>query len=143
MTRSDAVASSPRLPCPGFGWSQRYRAGCWGIGARRQLWSARHSARVVVIYLTGRAFHHVVVDVDQPERAHRRIDAALLHSKKISARWSIRHNRPSTPDQPALATGPSRAEERPRDRPARRDPDQPPTPATHPTEAPPPNCRAR
>jgi hypothetical protein len=50
MTRPDAVASSPRFPCPGFWWSRRYRAGCWGIGERRQLWSARQSARVVVIY---------------------------------------------------------------------------------------------
>lgn len=67
----------------------------------------------MVIYLTGRPFHRVVVDVDEPERVHRRIDAGLLHSKKISARCSVRHNRPSTTDQPALDTEHSRAEERP------------------------------
>ena len=96
MTRSDAVASSPGLPCPGFSWSQHYRAGCWGIGQRRQLWSARRGPHVVVIYLTGRPFHRVVVDVDEPEQTHRRIDAALLHSKKSSARRSLRNHRPST-----------------------------------------------
>ncbi|MDD7942899.1 hypothetical protein PHK61_31265 [Actinomycetospora lutea] len=97
MTRADAVASSPRFPSPGLWWSQRYRAGCWGVGERRQLWSARQGTHVVVIYLTGRPFHRVVVEVDEPERAHRRIDAALLRSKKTSARRSIRSHRRSAP----------------------------------------------
>ena len=120
MARADAVASSPRLPCPGLWWSQRYRAGCWGIGERRQLWSARQSAQVVVIYLTGRPFHRVVVDVDEPERAHRQIDAALLHSKKTSARRSLRNHEPSITNHPAL--DPACAEQRPqRRRPPRQD----------------------
>jgi hypothetical protein len=110
MTRADAVASSPRLPCPGLWWPQRYRAGCWGVGERRQLWSARHGPQVVVIYLTGRPFHRLVVEVDEPERAHRRIDTALLHSKKTSARRSLRPHRPSATDhrepEPARAEQP-------------------------------------
>ena len=100
MTRSEAVASSPGLPCPGFSWPQHHRAGCWGIGQRRQLWSARRGSHVVVIYLTGRPFHRVVVEVDEPEQTHRRIDAALLHSKKSSARRSLRNHRPSATDRP-------------------------------------------
>jgi hypothetical protein len=111
MTRSDAVASSPRLPCPGFSWSQHYRAGCWGIGERRQLWSAGRSAHVVVIYLTGRPFHRVVVEVDEPEQTHRRINAALLQSKKSSARRSLRDHRPSTTRRPDPDASP--ATERP------------------------------
>jgi hypothetical protein len=102
MTRSDALASSPRLPCPGFWWPRRYRAGCWGVGERRQLWSARQSIHVLVVYLAGRPFHRVVVEVGEPERAHRRVDAALLHSKKTSARRSIRDHPRSTTDQPVL-----------------------------------------
>lgn len=108
MTRSDAVASSPGLPCPGFSWSQHYRTGCWGIGQRRQLWSARRGPHVVVIYLTGRPFHRVVVEVDEPEQTHRRIDAALLHSKKSSARRSLRDPRPSTTDRPDPDLSPAR-----------------------------------
>lgn len=112
MTRSDALASSPRLPCPGFWWPRRYRAGCWGVGDRRQLWSARQSAHVLVVYLTGRPFHRVVVEVGEPERAHRRVDAALLHSKKTSARRSIRDRSRSTTDQPVL--GPAQERRPPR-----------------------------
>lgn len=108
MTRADAVASSPRFPCPGLWWSRRYRAGCWGVGERRQLWSAREGTHVVVIYLTGRPFHRVVVDVDQPEQAHRRIDAALLHSKKTGPRRSIRRHRRSANGHADL--GPARAD---------------------------------
>ncbi|GAA4878869.1 hypothetical protein GCM10023203_31790 [Actinomycetospora straminea] len=99
MTRADAVASSPHLPCPGLWWWQRYRAGCWGVGERRQLWSARLGTDVVVIYLSGRPFHRVVVEVDEPERAHRRIDAALLHSKKTSPRRALRGHRRSSIEQ--------------------------------------------
>lgn len=109
MTRADALASSPRLPCPGLWWPQRYRAGCWGLGERRQLWSARRGTHVVVIYLTGRPFHRVVVDVDQPEQAHQRIDAALLHSKKTSARRSLRSHRRSATERPDPE--PARAEQ--------------------------------
>ena len=102
MTRFDALASSPRLPCPGFWWPRRYRAECWSIGERRQLWSARQNANVLVVYLAGRPFHRVVVEVGEPERAHRQVDAALLHSKKTSARRSIREHPRSTTDQPVL-----------------------------------------
>jgi len=90
MARDDAVASSPRLPCPGSWWAGRLRAGSWGIGERRQLWSVRRGAHVVVVYLSGRPFHRVVVDVEEPQRTHRGIEAALLHSKKTSARRSLR-----------------------------------------------------
>jgi hypothetical protein len=90
MTRDDAVASSPRLPCLGSWWSGRLRAGSWGIGERRQLWSVRRGAHVVVIYLSGRPFHRLVVDVEEPHRTNRGIEAALLHSKKIGARQSLR-----------------------------------------------------
>jgi hypothetical protein len=124
MTRSDALASSPRLPCPGFWWPRRYRAGCWGIGERRQLWSARHGAHVLVVYLTGRPFHRVVVEVSEPEWAHRRVDAALLHSKKTSARRSIRDPQFTT-GQPVL--DPADAQKRhQRRRPPRHDVDQVP-----------------
>jgi hypothetical protein len=123
MTRSDALASSPRLPCPGFWWPRRYRAGCWGIGERRQLWSARQNAHVLVVYLAGRPFHRVVVEVGEPERAHRRVDAALLHSKKTSARQSIRDHQRSTADQPVLdPADPQKRQQR--HRPRRHDVDQ-------------------
>jgi hypothetical protein len=90
MSRSAAVASSPRLPCPGSWWPRRLRVGCWGVGERRQLWSVRRSADVVVVYLSGRPFHRVVVEVEDCRRTHRAIDAALLHSKTVSARESLR-----------------------------------------------------
>ena len=123
MTRSDALASSPRLPCPGFWWPRRYRAGCWGIGERRQLWSARQNAHVLVVYLAGRPFHRVVVEVGEPERAHRRVDAALLHSKKTSARQSIRDHQRSATDQPVLdPADPQKRQQR--RRPPRHDVDQ-------------------
>lgn len=126
MTRADAVASSPRLPCPGLWWSRRYRAGCWGVGERRQLWSARQGTHVVVIYLTGRPFHRVVVEVDEPERAHSRLDAALLHSKKTSPRRSLRGHRRSATGLPDA--DPARADQRrPRHRTPNRDLD--PVPA--------------
>ena len=90
MTRGDAVGSSPRLPCPGSWWPRRLRAGSWGIGERRQLWGVRRGTDVVVVYLSGRPFHRIVVDVEAPQQVHRGIEAALLHSKKISARESLR-----------------------------------------------------
>lgn len=90
MTRNDAVASSPRLPCPGSWWPGRLRAGSWGVGERRQLWGVRRGDYVVVVYLSGRPFHRVVVDVADPQRTHRGIEAALLHSKTTSARQSLR-----------------------------------------------------
>lgn len=90
MSRAAAVASSPRLPCPGSWWPGRLRVGCWGVGERRQLWGVRGSADVVVVYLSGRPFHRFVVEVDDPQQTHRLIDAALLHSKKTSARQSMR-----------------------------------------------------
>lgn len=99
MTRADAIASSPRLPCPGSWWPTRLRAGSWGIGERRQLWGVHQGAEVVVIYLSGRPFHRVVVDVEDPQRAHRSIEAALLHSKKTSARRSLRSLLPAATDE--------------------------------------------
>jgi hypothetical protein len=90
MARADAIASSPHLPGPGFWWPGRCRVGSWGFGERRQLWGVHHGAHVVVIYLSGRPFHRVVVDVEDPQRAHRCIEAALLHSKKTSPRRSLR-----------------------------------------------------
>jgi hypothetical protein len=90
MTRSDAVASSPRPPCPGSWWPGRLRAGSWGIGERRQLWGVRRGEHVVVVYLSGRPFHRVVVDVEDPQHAHLVIEAALLVSKKNTARQSLR-----------------------------------------------------
>jgi hypothetical protein len=99
MTRPHAVASSPRIPCPGSWWPGRHRVGSWGIGERRQLWGVHGGAHVVVIYLTGRPFHRVVVDVEDPERAQRRIETALLHSKKAGVRHSLRSLLPSSPDQ--------------------------------------------
>jgi hypothetical protein len=64
--------------------------GSWGIGARQQLWGAHGGADVVVVYLSGRPFHRVVVEVDDSRQAHRLIDTALLHSKKCGARQSLR-----------------------------------------------------
>ena len=130
MKRADALASSPRLPCPGMWWPQRYRAGCWGIGQRRQLWSARQGTHVVAIYLTGRPFHRVVLDVDQPEQAHQRIDAALLHSKQTSARRSLRSHRRSKTDHPDPE--PARAEQPRQRRPPNRDLDRLPAHAAPP-----------
>ena len=99
MTRADAIASSPRVPCPGSWWPARLRAGSWGIGERRQLWGVHQGAEVVVIYLSGRPFHRVVVDVEDPQRAHQGIEAALLHSKKTSARRSLRSLLPAAIDE--------------------------------------------
>ncbi|WP_133252080.1 hypothetical protein [Actinomycetospora cinnamomea] len=90
MPRRAAVASSPRLPSPGTWWPGRLRAGSWGIGERRQLWAVRGGTHVVVVYLSGRPFHRVVVDVEDPRRTHRLIEAALLQSKRTSARLSLR-----------------------------------------------------
>ena len=90
MTRVDAVASSPRFPCPGSWWPRRLRAGSWGVGERRQLWGVRRGAHVLVVYLSGRPFHRIVVEVETPQHIHRSIEAALLHSKKTSARESLR-----------------------------------------------------
>jgi len=98
MTRSDAVASSPHLPCPGSWWPGRLRAGCWGIGERRQLWGVRRGTYVVVIYLSGRPFHRVVVEVEEPHRVQRALEAALLHSKKASPRQSLRSLLPGLGD---------------------------------------------
>jgi hypothetical protein len=90
MSRRDAVASSPRLPCPGSWWPGRLRAGSWGIGERRQLWAVRGGVHLVVVYLSGRPFHRVVVDVEDPWRTQRLLEAALLQSKRTSARLSLR-----------------------------------------------------
>jgi len=106
MTRSEAVASSPRLPCLGSWWPGRLRAGSWGIGERRQLWGVHRGEHVVVVYLSGRPFHRVVVDVEDPQGTHRGIEAALLHSKKNTSRQSLR----------GLRHGPSVHEQCPTDR---------------------------
>lgn len=90
MSREAAVASSPRFPSPGSWWPGRLRAGSWGIGERRQLWGVRGSGHVVVIYLSGRPFHRVVVDVEDAAQTHRLIEAALLHSKSTCVRQSLR-----------------------------------------------------
>ena len=90
MTRADAVASSPRLPCPGSWWPRRLRVGAWGFGERRQLWGARGGAYVVVVYLSGRPFHRLVVEVEEPWWTQRRIEAALLLSKTTGPRESLR-----------------------------------------------------
>ena len=90
MTRADAVASSPRVPCPGSWWPGRLRVGAWGLGERRQLWGARGGAYVVVVYLSGRPFHRLVVEVEEPWWTQRRIEAALLHSKTTGPRESLR-----------------------------------------------------
>ncbi|WP_328305765.1 hypothetical protein [Actinomycetospora sp. NBC_00405] len=90
MTRGDAVASSPRFPCPGSWWPRRLRAGSWGIGERRQLWGVRRGTHVLVVYLSGRPFHRIVVDAEAPQQLRRGIEAALLHSKKTGARESLR-----------------------------------------------------
>jgi hypothetical protein len=94
MTRDDAVASSPRLPCPGSWWPGRLRAGSWGVGERRQLWGVRRGRDVVVVYLSGRPFHRVVVDVADSRRTHRDIEAALLLSKQTAALRSLRGSSP-------------------------------------------------
>lgn len=104
MTRADAVASSPRLPCPGSWWPGRLRVGAWGIGERRQLWGARGGAYVVVVYLSGRPFHRLVVEVEEPHRTQRRIEAALLHSKATAPRESQRRRTDSGDD--GAVTGP-------------------------------------
>jgi hypothetical protein len=94
MTRIDAVASSPRFPCPGLWWPGRLRAGAWGVGEPRQLWGVHADAYVVVVYLSGRPYHRVVMGVEEPRATHRRIEEALLHSKKTSARQSLRDRQP-------------------------------------------------
>jgi hypothetical protein len=101
MTREDAVASSPRVPCPGTWWPGRLRVGAWGIGERRQLWGARGGAYVVVVYLSGRPFHRLVVEVEEPRRTQRRIEAALLLSKTTGPRESLRGRRTDLGDDGA------------------------------------------
>lgn len=100
MTRRDAIASSPHLPCPGVWWPGRLRTGSWGVGERRQLWAVRRQVYVVVVYLSGRPFHRVVVGVEDPRRTHRDVEAALLESKKNSARQSLRRLRAAPDDVP-------------------------------------------
>lgn len=100
MTRRDAIASSPHLPCPGVGWPGRLRMGAWGIGERRQLWAVRRGVYVVVVYLSGRPFHRIVVDVEDPRRTQRAVEAALLESKKSSPRQSLRRLRSTHDDVP-------------------------------------------
>ena len=101
MTRADAVASSPHLPCPGSWWPGRLRAGSWGIGERRQLWSAHRSVYVLVVYLAGRPFHRIVIDLSDPRGTHRSIEAALLESKIANIRHSLRGRRPPPKDDDA------------------------------------------
>lgn len=98
MVRGDAVASGPRLPCPGLWWPGGMRSGCWGWGERRQLWCVRRGGSVLVVYLAGRPFHRLVVEVDDPGSVHRDVDAALLRSKIAAARRTVsrRDPRPST-----------------------------------------------
>lgn len=105
MTRDDAAASSPRLPCPSAWWPGRLRVGSWGIGERRQLWSVRRGSQVVVVFLSGRPFHRIVVDVEDPHRTHRGIESALLHSKKTAARVSVRSLLPELSDDGVGLTG--------------------------------------
>ncbi|WP_018334785.1 hypothetical protein [Actinomycetospora chiangmaiensis] len=90
MARRDALASSPRLAAPALWWPRRLRTGCWGIGERRQYWAVHHGSDLVVVYLSGRPFHRVVVDVDDPRLTHRRLDAALLASKRAEPRRPLR-----------------------------------------------------
>ena len=45
---------------------------------------------MVVVDLSGRPFHRLVVDVEEPEGTHRAVESALLHSKKTQARRSVR-----------------------------------------------------
>lgn len=90
MTRRDALASSPRLAAPALCWPSRYRTGCWGVGERRQFWAVGTGSDLLVVYLSGRPFHRVVVDVDEPRLTHRRVDAALLASKKGAPRRALR-----------------------------------------------------
>lgn len=61
-----------------------------GVGDRRQLWGIRGGAEVVVVYLSGRPYHRLVVDVASPQRTQRDIEEALLTSKKTTARRSLR-----------------------------------------------------
>ncbi|MCD2189573.1 hypothetical protein [Actinomycetospora soli] len=98
MRRADALASGPRLAAPALGWPRRWRTGCWGIGERRQFWAVHGGTDLVVVYLSGRPFHRVVVDVAEPHLTHRRLDTALLSSKKHGPRCSLRR-RQSSSDQ--------------------------------------------
>jgi hypothetical protein len=99
MTREDAVSSSPRLPCPGSWLPGRLRAGSWGVGERRQLWAVRDGAYVVVVYLSGRPFHRLVVEVAEPRATHRRLEEALLHSKIAAVRRRQRDSSCGTADE--------------------------------------------
>lgn len=49
VTRDDAIASSPRLPCPGLRWTHRLRSGSGGVGEPRQLWCVHGRTVVLVI----------------------------------------------------------------------------------------------
>ncbi|MDD7941547.1 hypothetical protein PHK61_24300 [Actinomycetospora lutea] len=89
LARADALASSPRLASPGLWWPGRLRTGAWGIGERRQLWAVRRGAELVVVYLSGRPFHRVVVEVEEPRWAHLRLEAALRRSKETAPRRSL------------------------------------------------------
>src|SRR3954447_13401236 len=108
MPRGGAVASSPHVPCPGSWWPGRLRAGSWGIGERRQLWGVRGSPRVIVVYLSGRPFHRLVADVEEPDGTHRAVETALLQSKKAEARRSLRGllSGPGTEDSGRSSTAP-------------------------------------
>jgi hypothetical protein len=65
----------------------------------------RRGAYVVVVYLSGRPFHRVVVEVADPQRTHRGIEAALLHSKTTGLRQSYRGLLPGPGEDGAGTTG--------------------------------------
>ena len=77
MSRPAAIAACPRRRFPGMGWPGFLRAGCYGIGQRRQLWLVHRAGRLLAIYLRGEPYHRIVVEIALPEAVAHRINDAI------------------------------------------------------------------
>lgn len=77
MARRDAVTASPRIHLPGLSVPGLWRAGCYGVGERRQLWAVHSGQQLLAIYLRGDPYHRVVVEVDDPAGVSRAINEVL------------------------------------------------------------------
>lgn len=77
LGRRDAVLASPRVHLPGISVPKLLRAGCYGVGERRQLWMVHAATTLLAIYLRGVPFHRIVVEVEDPEGLSRIINEAL------------------------------------------------------------------
>jgi len=90
MSRRTWWPRAPSCPAPAPGGRETFRWGPAGSASVDRCGVPTGGADVVVVYLSGRPFHRVVVEVDDCRQAHRLIDAVLLYSKKCGARQLLR-----------------------------------------------------